>query len=147
MRWLPTTDERLGGHSVTTLARVPEGADGSHGALRLTGEIQRGFSWPWAGALLSLGAQPMEPVDASSCAALEFWARGDGREYSVLLFSGPAQGRPSAQRFRPGPEWARVTVPLERFAGAELHQLRGLALTAGLPTGPFQLDVDGVEVR
>jgi len=146
--WSPTTDKMAGGASTVALSRIAEGAAGSAGALRINGEVVPGGSWPWSGAMLQPGAQPMQPVDAARLKELVFQARGDGREYSVMLFSGAdVQSMPSMLTITPGRDWSEVRLPLAGFAGADLRQLRAVAITAGAPAGRFQLDVDTVEFR
>jgi imidazolonepropionase-like amidohydrolase len=148
LQWLPTSDHIAGGKSVTNLQRLAGGATASAGALRISGEMANGSSWPWAGAMLNAGGPQMQPVNASTWKELRFQARGDGREYSVMLFSGAEmQSVPSMIRIRPGKDWAVIRLPFSNFAGADLSHLRGIAITAGLPEGPFRLDVDAVEIR
>ena len=59
------------------------------------------------------------PADGPITMALSgpFQARGDGRQYNVMLFSGPSvQAIPSMQAFVAGPEWTQVRLPLDSFA-------------------------------
>lgn len=148
MRWLPTTDKYIGGASTVTPSLIAGGAGGSAGAMRMTGDIAIGTSWSWAGVMLNPGAAPMTPVDARACTELVFQARGDGRELAVLLFSGKDMS-PSPPRvmIRPGTEWSEVRLPLAKFPGADLAQLRAIAITASLPAGAYQFDIDAVEIR
>ncbi len=146
--WQVTTDAMAGGRSTATQAWIAGGADGSRGALRVGGEIRPGFAFPWAGTMFHPGAQPMQPVDASSRSELVFQARGDGRTYQAMLFSGPSmQGMPAMQPFTAGPAWTEVRIPLSAFAGADPATLRAVAITAGLPEGGFELSIDQVELR
>ena len=146
--WQVTTDAMAGGRSVATQEAVAGGAAGSRGALRVSGEIRAGFAFPWAGTMFHPGAQPMQPVDASSRSELVFQARGDGRTYQAMLFSGPSmQGMPAMQSFTAGPARTEVRIPLSAFAGADPATLRAVAITAGLPEGGFELFIDQVELR
>ncbi|MGY0612822.1 CIA30 family protein [Luteimonas sp. A501] len=146
--WQITTDAMAGGTSVAEQAWIAGGADGSSGALRVTGEIRPGFAFPWAGTMFHPGAQPMQPVDASARSELVFQARGDGRSYQAMLFSGPSmQAMPSMQSFVAGPDWQEVRMPLSSFAGADAATLRAIAITAGQPDGAFELYIDRVELR
>jgi imidazolonepropionase-like amidohydrolase len=147
MDWIPTTDRIAGGASVVDLQPTGPGALASRGAMRIAGTVAAGAPWPWAGALYSPGAAPMQAVDGRAIRELVFQARGDGREYAVLLFSGAAGGLPAMHSFVAGPDWREVRVPLEGFRGAELGQLRAFAITAGLPHGDFMLEVDAVELH
>ncbi|MBB5209420.1 CIA30 family protein [Chiayiivirga flava] len=145
--WSATSDRMAGGASDATVAALPDGAAGA-GALRTQGRIEPGFAYPWAGAFLAVGAAPMQPVDASALTELVFQARGDGRAYAVLLFSGQ-QPRPIPARvqFTPGTEWREVRVVFADVADVDLATLRGIAFTAHDPAGAFTLDLDRVELR
>lgn len=146
--WQPTTDQMAGGRSEVRHALVAGGAGGSRGALEVAGEVKPGFGFPWAGVIFFPAAAPMQPSDLSARRELVFQARGDGRSYSVLLFSGAsAQGMPAMQSFVAGPQWREVRIPLSGFAGADLAQVRGIAFTAGQPHGTFAFRIDGVELR
>ena len=146
--WQPTTDRIAGGASQVRHALVAGGAGGSRGALQVTGEVKPGFGYPWSGVIFFPASAPMQPADLSQRSELVFHARGDGRTYSVLLFSGPsAQGMPGKQPFVAGPQWREVRLPLVGFRGADLSRLRCIAFTAGQPHGTFEFRIDGVVLR
>lgn len=139
--WAPTTDQMAGGASIGTLDRA-------NGALAVSGEIKTGFAFPWSGAMYFPASAPMQPVDLSGRTELVFKARGDGRTYSVMLFSGAQmQSMPSMKNFVAGPEWKEVRLPLANFSGADLVRVRGFAFTAGQPLGAFAFEIDDVEVK
>ncbi|NYZ61784.1 CIA30 family protein [Luteimonas deserti] len=135
--WSTTTDQMAGGastvdHSVTD------------GALLVRGEVRPGFAYPWSGMMFFPAAKPMEPVDLSARTSLVFRVRGDGRTYSAMLFSGPADNAlPAVLPFVAGPDWTEVRLPLADFRGADLGRVRGIAWTAGTP-GAFEFALDDV---
>ncbi len=146
--WQPTTDRMAGGTSVVQHALAGGGAAGSRGALRISGETRAGFAYPWSGVMFFPAATPMQPMDLSTRRELVFHVRGDGRTYNAMLFSGAsAQGLPSLQTFVAGREWREVRLPLSGFAGGDLSQVRGIALTAGQPLGAFEFHIDDVALR
>lgn len=146
--WQSTTDAIAGGRSAAQHRWVAGGARESRGALEVSGEVRAGFAYPWAGAMFFPASSPMEAVDASARRELVFWARGDGRNYSVMLFSGAAtQSLPAMRSFVAGAQWREVRMPLSEFAGADLSRLRGLAFVAGQPAGTFSVRIDRVELR
>lgn len=148
MSWMATSDRVLGGKSTATFVPVSGGASGSAGALRVSGNVVTGAQWPWAGLMLNPDAVPMNPVNAVQWHELVFQASGDGREYTVMVFSGAEQQViPAMVRIRIGPGWQEIRLPLSGFAGADLQRLRGIAITAGMPAGDFQFDIDSVEIR
>ena len=146
--WQPTSDQMMGGHSQVQLTRVADGATHSGGALRISGNIAGGSPWPWAGAVFTPGATPMAAVDASAVGELQFYARGDGRAYTVMLFSGGNDhGMPAMLRIQPTAQWSQLHLRLADFPGADLTHLRAIAITAAAPPGHFQLDIDDVQIR
>lgn len=145
--WQISTDEMLGGKSSAQMRIVKAGALNSAAALEVSGEIRAGAPFSWAGAMFFPGATPMAPVDLSKFKELVFWARGDGREYQVMLFATRFGSIPVSQGFAAGPEWREHVVPLERFSGADGADVRGILFSADQSTGPFQFVIDGVRLR
>jgi imidazolonepropionase-like amidohydrolase len=145
--WMPTSDRMAGGQSEASIARVPGGADGSAGAMRVSGEVRAGAANVWAGAFLNLGDQMMQAVDASGVEGLAFQLRGDGRDINVLVFSGGQGAPPSVRVVATGPEWTPVRLALADFPGVDATQLRAIAITAGEPAGGFSFDLDAFEIR
>jgi len=146
--WIVTTDAMAGGRSSASQAWVEGGAGGSRGALRVQGEVSAELAFAWAGSLFMPGAQPYAAVDFSRRKALVLQVRGQPRELSAMIFSGPpTQRMPAVVRFAVTAQWAEVRIPLERFQGADLQQLRALAFTAGLPAGPFSFEIDEVRIE
>lgn len=77
--WSVSTDALANGKSTAELKCIAGGAEGSKGALEVSGTISDAFAFPWAGALFSPGSAPMAPANLSSKKAIHFWIRGDGR--------------------------------------------------------------------
>jgi imidazolonepropionase-like amidohydrolase len=139
--WVATTDQMAGGASVGALQRAD-------GVLRVSGEIRPGFGFPWSGAMFFPTAVPMQPADLSTRRTLVFRVRGDGRNYSAMLFSGAqVQSMPSVRPFVAGAEWTEVRIRLADFQGADLLRVRGLAFTAGQPQGAYRFEIDDVRVE
>ena len=145
--WQVTTDQMQGGSSTAELSA-------SRGALRVEGEVVAGdsaFTFPWAGAIYFPGPAPMQPVDFSGREVLRFRTRGDGRGYTVMLFSGGASTVPPVVPFTAPAEWTDVEIPLARFPTATPGLIGGLAFVAtvppGAPAGNFAFELDDVEIR
>jgi len=150
--WIVTTDQLIGGKSSATQTWIAGGADGSKGALRVTGTVAPGAIFAWAGTLFMPGAAPFEPTDFTGRTTLVFKVRGeangDARDNTAMLFSGPpSNGQPATARFRVTPQWTEVRIPLTKFLGADLTTVKGLAFTAGAPVGDFSFEIDDVSVR
>lgn len=145
--WSVTTDQRMGGHSMASIALIHPGAEGAHGALRVTGEIKPGFPYgPWAGAIWFPGREPMQPGDLSAKKELVFWARGATGQYSIMLQAG-ASPVPLYTSFITTPQWKEYHILLAtRFPNADLKQVHFIAFTAGNP-GKFQFDLAQVTLH
>jgi hypothetical protein len=126
---------------------IEGGANGTKGALQITGKISDAFQFAWAGAMYSPGPQPFTPVDLSSKKALVFWAKGDGRSYNVMVFTEAAGYMPGVQSFTAGPQWKEFRFPLASFNGTDGHDITAIIFGAGLPTGDFSFAIDTVRLE
>ena len=140
--WQVTSDGIQGGSSTARLSA-------ENAALRVEGEVGRGFAFPWAGAIYFPGAQPMQPVDFSDRETLRFRARGDGRTYIVMLFGADMGATvPPSVAFTASAEWSEVEIPLTRFPTATPSVIGGLAFVAQAPPlGGFSFELDDVEIQ
>ena len=146
--WSTTTDQLAGGHSVANITLIHPGADGTHGALRVSGEIKAGFPYgPWAGAIWLPGRYPTQPADLSAKKVLTFWARGTPGSYNMMLSTGSANSIPLYSSFVIGKQWKEYHILLATsFPNADWKQVVYLAFTAANP-GKFQFDLDQVTLH
>lgn len=142
--WQVSTDSLRGGKSKATFKVVENGAQKSKGALLIEGEVDAGLPYAWAGAIFFPGETPMAPADLSSKKQVSFWAKADGRTYSVMLFAPSRFFAPLIQTFVPDAEWKQFAFKLTQFDGYDGHDLAGLFIGAGLPAGKFALQIDDV---
>jgi imidazolonepropionase-like amidohydrolase len=145
--WQVSTDGLRGGKSQASFKVVENGAQKSKGALLIEGEVDGGLPYAWAGAIFFPGEVPMAPADLSSKKQVSFWAKADGRTYSVMLFAPSQNYAALAQKFVPGTEWKQFTFKLSQFKGYDCHDLAGLFIGAGLPAGKFALQIDDVSFQ
>ena len=145
--WQVSTDSLRGGKSKASFKIVENGAQKSKGALLVEGEVDAGLPYAWAGALFYPGEAPMSPADFSSKKQVSFWAKADGRTYSVMLFAPSKFFAPIIKTFVPGTEWKQFTFKLAQFDGYDAHDLAGLFIGAGLPAGKFALQIDDVSFQ
>ncbi len=142
--WQVSTDSLRGGKSKASFKVVEPGAQRSKGALLIEGQVDASLPYAWAGAIFFPGDVPMSPADLSSKKQVSFWAKADGRTYSVMLFAPSKFFAPIIQTFVPGAEWKQFTFKLSQFDGYDCHDLAGLFIGAGLPAGKFALQIDDV---
>jgi beta-glucosidase len=145
--WAITSDAEMGGKSKATMQAVAGGANGSKGALQVTGELLPGASFTWAGVAFHPGASADEAVNLSSKKTLSFWAKGDGKSYAVAVMTESSAGQmPGIQPFVAGPEWKQYTFPWSDFK-TEAHDVTGIAFAHAQDAGKFEFEIDEVEIK
>jgi imidazolonepropionase-like amidohydrolase len=142
--WMVSTDRFVGGNSQAEFTVVAGGAAGSKGSLRVSGTIADRPQPRWAGVLFSPGPAPMAPANLSSRRAITFWARGEGKPVSVMLFFQARGVAPSVRIFVATPEWTRYRCELKDFDGCDGTGVTGLFFGGGADPGPFEFQIDDV---
>jgi len=132
---------------VISAAVGADGADGSKGSLLVSGEIVEGAPYPWAGAMFSPGTSFMAPTDLSSKKAISFSAKGDGKTYSLMLYTESRGYMPAIRKFVAGPEWKRYTFKLSQFDGTDGSDVTALLFSAGTTPGKFEFQIDDVQLE
>ena len=118
--WIVSTDTMYQGKSQAAMKLVPDGAEGSRGALEITGEILPGAPFKWAGAMFSPGNSIMAPVNLSSKKAVVFWAKGDGPSLRRRDLRPEPRFHPGDREFHARAGVEGIHVPLLGFqAGRE----------------------------
>jgi imidazolonepropionase-like amidohydrolase len=145
--WSLSTDQIAGGKSTAKLEPVPGGAEGSPHALRVTGEVAQGFAFPWSGVMFSPGTTPMAPANLSAHKAIQFWAKGDGQTYQIMLFSQRLGYRPATQTFVAGPEWKQFTLPFAGFGAIDGSDIMAIVWCGGPKLGPFDFSLDNIRLQ
>jgi imidazolonepropionase-like amidohydrolase len=144
--WVQSMDSYSGGNSTAVLNIVDGGADGSKRSLRINGEIAPGANPAYAGVSFTAGVAPNWTANLSSRKALRFWARGDGRAYTVTVYTPSNRENSGRQTFAPSPEWREFTFPLSAF-GTDGHDVSSIRFAAGPPDGRFSFQIDEVKVE
>jgi hypothetical protein len=143
--WAPSTDSIAGGKATVTLTPVAAGARGSKGALAIKGTIPAGdIPQAWAGAQLSPGTTMFEPTDLSRFKAISFFARGDGKKYSVALFTRRNGYRPTFHEFVAGASWQHFSVPFSAFEGNDGSDVTAIVFMGGPTPGDVSFSIDDV---
>jgi hypothetical protein len=128
------------------MSLVKPGARESAGALEVTGTIKPGAPFPWAGAMFSPASPPMSPANVSKFKEIVFQARGDGREYVVMVFTTGLGNMPATQTLKVDAEWREQVIPLKAF-GVDGSDLRGILFSADATPGAFRFAIDNVRLR
>jgi beta-glucosidase len=148
--WIPAGDAMNGGKSMATLAVIEPGADSTKGAMQVTGEVIPGQQFAFAGALYSPGARPMQPANLSAKKEISFWAKGDGKTYTLVVLtesrSGNSGEMPAMTQFVAGPDWKLYTFPFSTFA-TDGSDLSGLGFVKAMEPGKFQFEIDQLQIK
>lgn len=135
--WAVTTDAMQGGSSNASYTV-------QNGVMVVNGEITQGFPFPWAGVMWIAGEQSMGSVDFPDREVIRFRTRGDGRQYSVMLFgtTNSVNAPPPSVKFAAEREWKEIEIALADFPTAEPHIIAALAFVAEGPPGEFEFELD-----
>jgi len=144
--WAISTDRVIGGKSKARMELIKEGASGSQGSLRVSGEVAGGSPMAWAGVMFLPGATIMAPANLSSYEGLSFWLKGMERQYSVVIFAQHAGFMPAYSRmFKAGPEWQEFSFSFKDM-GLEAHDITGIFIGAFQEAGSFWFQLDNVRL-
>jgi imidazolonepropionase-like amidohydrolase len=144
--WIISTDALQSGKSTAQFKLTEGGAGGSRQSLLISGTIKEGAAFRWAGAMFIPGKTFVDPANLSFAKTLNFYARGQGPGFAVLIFSQSGGFRPAVRAFEAGPEWKEYVMPWADF-GIEGYDITGIFIGAYQKTGDFSLQVDNVRVR
>jgi len=92
------------------------------------------------------GSKPMVPVDLSRFKEIVFWAKGEGRDYRIMLYAERFGYIPLQKNFFAGAEWKQYIFPLADFSQFDGKGLMGVLFT-GIEEGNFTLFIDSVGFR
>ena len=145
---MTTSDSEAGGKSTSSMQAVLGGANGSKGALKISGElVSGGAPFNWAGVFFFPGASPNDSANLSSKKMLSFWAKGDGKNYAVAVQTESNSGQmPAIVPFTVGPEWKQYSFAWSAFK-TDGSDLRGIAFAHAQEPGKFEFEIDEVEIK
>jgi len=144
--WSVSTDSMTGGKSKAEYRLEPEGAQDSSGSLLITGVVDKDSATPWAGAFFSPGKAMMNPANLSFKKAISFWAKGDGKTYSIMIFAQSLGFMPAMLTFQAGPDWKEFTFPFDDFK-LEGYDIMGIFIGGSTEPGAFRLQIDDVRLK
>ncbi len=146
-KWIATTDAVMGGSSTVSMETVAGGAEGTKGALRVRGDVVSKGQFAWAGVLFAPAGAATEAANLSGKKEISFWAKGDGKGYSVAITTeGREGGMPPMKSLVAGPEWEKHVFPFSEF-GTDGHDLTGVSILRAQEAGPFELLIDQVRIE
>jgi hypothetical protein len=137
----------IGGKSKAEFRITSGGAGASKGSLQVSGTVEGKTPARWAGAMFSPGPAPMAPANLSAKKSLRFWAKGDGKPASVMLFFQANGYVPARQSFSPGHDWKQYRFDLSAFDGCDGSGLMGIFFGGSAEPGPFSFQLDEVSLE
>jgi imidazolonepropionase-like amidohydrolase len=145
--WMISTDSIMGGKSAADMKVIDGGANGDAHSLDVSGTIDGGLPFAWAGVMFSPGAQPFTAVNLSAKKSISFLTKGDGKTYRIMFFTESGGRMPSQQTFDAGPEWKRVSFPFSAFSGTDGHDITAILFVGGPAAGKFDFQIDEVKLE
>jgi imidazolonepropionase-like amidohydrolase len=149
--WMVSTDSIMGGKSTGEMKVIDGGANGGANkdphSLDVSGTIDGGLPFAWAGVMFSPGDQPFSPVNLSAHKSISFWAKGDGQTYRILIFTASGGRMPSQKTFEAGKEWKKITFPFSDFNGTDGHDIASILFVGGPAAGKFDFQIDEIRLE
>jgi imidazolonepropionase-like amidohydrolase len=145
--WTVSTDSIMGGKSTCEMKCVTGGLGQSQHVLEVTGEIDGGLPFAWAGVMFSPGDQQFAPRDVSAKKKLEFSAQGTGETFRVMIFTESGGRIPAVQTFTAPKEWKTFSFALTDFNGTDGHDLAAILFVGGPTAGKFSFQIDDVMLK
>jgi imidazolonepropionase-like amidohydrolase len=144
--WSVSTDTIAGGKSSADLKWIAAGAQGSKGAMQISGTISSAVAYAWAGAMFSPGSHPFDPSNLSSKKAIRFWIRADGRPYRLMVFTQSGGYNPAIQSIAADTDWKEIVLPFSAFQ-TDGHDITAILFSADGSPGTFQFAIDDVRLE
>ena len=142
--WTISTDSFMGGASTATMNVVDGGANGTSKSMRIHSDTKPGYAFPWAGAMIFLGATPMKPVDLSARSGFTFFARGDV-DIRVMGFSASTGRIPRIKVVHAGTDWTELRLNWDDF-GCDGKDFQALVF-AGPDSGTADFQIDELRLK
>ena len=86
----------------------------------------------------------MAPANLSAKKAISFWAKGDGKPASIMLFFQANGYTPARKHSRPRTSGSTSASPLTDFDGCDGSGLMGVFIGGSVEAGPFSFQIDDV---
>jgi ABC-2 type transport system permease protein len=147
--WFTADDKSRGGTSTSSVQVIADGANHSKGALEASGTVEATIEYPFAGTIFfPIGTEDGAFMDYSNKKTLSFFARGEGRQITVIFLLGNESGGiPPMYSFVAKPEWQQVNIKLETLAGMDVKRVRGIVIGTMGPAGAFRFALDDVRIE
>jgi imidazolonepropionase-like amidohydrolase len=145
--WSVSTDSIAGGKSTAEMKPVAGGANESKYSLKVSGNIDGGLPYAWAGVMFSPGAQVFAPANLAANKDLTFWAKGNGKTYRVMIFTASGGRIPAQQTFTSEKNWKQYKLPLSSFNGTDGHDIAAILFVGGPTAGTFEFSLDDVGLK
>jgi hypothetical protein len=147
-----TDDKSRGGNSTVSQRLVDGGAEHTKAALEVSGDVGTAIQYPFVGTSFLPNGKPQVDflnqgyMDYSKRHTLRFDARGDGKNYMVVIMGPRVDAMPAMYGFVAGPDWQEVRVPLQDLGGADLARVKVISIGSMTP-GEFRFQIDGVRIE
>jgi len=133
-RWLPSTDEFMGGQSRAELQ-----LDSSGRRVTVSGELNPGFAFPYAGTMWNPGDEIMSAVNLSRAETLSLQLEATSGRFQLMIFSGDDPAAPPIRIDLVANETNRID--LTEYSGLDRSRLRAFGVYATGPAESFEFTI------
>lgn len=144
--WGVVTDAFFRGDSKAEMGLVDGGAKGTPHALNVQGEVVGDSSRNFSGVMFWPGPEQNDPANFGRGKALRFSVRGDGKKYTLHVYSARRGPVPAVkQEFVATEDWSEQVIPLDAN-GVDGTDVTGSWFGSKQP-GKFRLRLDEIRVE
>ncbi len=145
MYLFPISDKMMGGVSGAAISLAAGGADGSPGALAVTGNIEAKSPMPWAGVAFFPGALMMSIANLSRWDAITFWVKGDCENGAVMTMRDKQQ-MPGFAAFPVTRNWQKISISFRELGSSDGKNIWAFVFGAANTPGKFTILLDDVRL-
>ena len=155
-KWATFNDNALGGKSEIAAAVVPGGAKRSKKSLRLNGKVTTDFKYGgFAGLRMLFDPSGKGVKDVNPYSGIEFYARGDGRQYRLEVMTAAVKDHSEyGKEFPTSREWKLYQIPFSQLSQPQefgrkvkwtgTDALGIVFMTSGFPIESYSFQIDEI---
>ncbi len=138
--WLASTDEFMGGQSTAEIQRADDGS-----AVTVSGRLNPGFAFPYAGLMWNPGEELMSVVNLSGAESLSLVLEADSGSYQLMIFSGEnAMAPPVRIDLTPN---ENNLIELGDYSGLDRSRLRAIGIYAIAGEQDYRFTIRGARLQ
>lgn len=143
MYFFEMSDKMMGGASTAIIRTSAPGAEGTPGALAISGTVEKQGAMPWAGAIFMPGVTERTTANLSPWKGISFRARGDVASGAVMTML-KNQKMPGMKPITLTSEWRKYEISFKELGSEDGMSFMGFIFAVVGTPGPFHIEIDDV---